>query len=90
VSSVEFHFRLGRKSVRMRRYKLRTATVAVHQQDSWRVATSISSGTVLQVADDFANVFGFVEVEWGGKSVQAFAVDLRGRGELIKATGVAR
>ena len=69
----------------MVRYRLRTTTVAIHQEATGPVATSIPAGTVLKVSDDATNSSGFVEVEWDGKSVQVFAVDLRDRGELIKA-----
>ena len=39
----------------------------------------------LRVPDGLANAAGLVEVEWDGETVQVFAVDLRDRGELIKA-----
>jgi hypothetical protein len=74
-----------RNGERMLRYRLPTTTVAVHREAAQPVAISIPSGTVLTVPDDSANSSGFVEVEWDGKSVQVFAVDLRDRGELIKA-----
>ena len=32
-----------------------------------------------------ANAAGLVEVEWDGRRVQIFAVDLRDRGELLRA-----
>jgi hypothetical protein len=74
----------------MQRYRLRTTTVAVQQEHTRPVATSIPSGTILNVADDPPNVGGFVEVEWGGNSLQIFAVDLRDRAELIMPTSTAR
>jgi hypothetical protein len=74
----------------MLRYKLRTTTVAVHHQEATRsVAISIPAGTVLKVPDGFANSSGFVDVEWNGKSVQVFAVDLRDRGQLFKVRGTS-
>jgi hypothetical protein len=69
----------------MLHYRLRTTTVAVHQEATRPVAISIPAGTVLRVHNDSANFSGFVEVEWNGKSVQMIAVDLHDRGELIKA-----
>jgi hypothetical protein len=69
----------------MLRYRLRTTTIVVHREATRPVAISIPAGTVLTVPDDSANSGGFLQVEWDGESVQIFAVDLRDRGELIKA-----
>jgi len=68
----------------MLRYRLRTTTVAVHQEATRPVAVSIPAGTLLRVPDDSANARGFVEVEWDGRRVQIFAVDLLVRRELVK------
>jgi hypothetical protein len=72
----------------MLRYRFRTNTVAVRQETTRPVAISIPAGIVLRVADDAANCNGFVVVEWDGRCVQIIAVDLRDRGELIKARSV--
>lgn len=68
----------------MQHYRLRRATVGLHQEATRLVAISIPAGAILRVPDDFANSTGFVEIEWNGESVQMFAVDIRDRGELIK------
>jgi hypothetical protein len=60
-------------------------TVGVCQGTPRPIAISIPAATVLRVPDGYVNAGGFVEVEWDGKNVQLFAVDLRDRGELIKA-----
>ena len=63
--------------------------MGVHQQGLRSVAISIPAGTVVRVPGGLKNV-GFVEVEWDGKCIQIFAVDLRDRGEFIRtmsATG---
>jgi ribosomal protein L25 (general stress protein Ctc) len=73
----------------MLRYKLRTTTVAVHQEATRSVAISIPAGTVLKVFDSSANSSGLVDVEWDGKRVQVFAVDLRDRGELFRVRGTS-
>ncbi len=77
----------------MLRYRLRVTTVAIHEGNPRPTAISIPAGTVLQVPDGLVNASGFVEVEWDGKTVQMFAIDLRERGELIQVaseTGGAR
>jgi hypothetical protein len=47
--------------------------------------SSLPAGTMLKVLDGVANAGGFVDVEWDGEIVQIFGVDLRDRGEPIKA-----
>jgi hypothetical protein len=69
----------------MLRYRLRTATVALHQEAARPVAITIPSGTIVKVPHGLADSGVFVDVEWDGERVQIFAVDLRDRGELIKA-----
>lgn len=66
-------------------YKLRSTTVGIDQETTRPVAISIPAGSLVRVPDDFVATGGFVKVDWNGKSVQIFAVDLRDRGELIKA-----
>lgn len=69
----------------MTRYRLRTTTVGLHQGATRSAAIWIPADSVLRVAADFVHTAGFVEVEWDGKSVQIFAVDLVERGELVRA-----
>ena len=69
-------------------YRLRTDTIAVHQEVPRSVAVVLPAGTILEVSDDPAKVSGFVDAECGGKRVQVFAIDLRDRGELVKARNV--
>jgi hypothetical protein len=66
-------------------YRLRTTTVGLHQGATRPVAISIPAGSFLRVPDGLANAAGLVEVEWDGRRVQIFAVDLRDRGELLRA-----
>ena len=70
-------------------YRLRATTVGLHQGATQPVAIWIPAGTVVQVPDGFVNNAGFVEVEWDGKSVQIFAVDLLDRGERLRAVSAA-
>jgi hypothetical protein len=69
----------------MDHYQLQKTTMGVHQEHTRLVAISVPAGAVLRVPNDFANSSGFVQVDWDGISVQLFAVDLRDRGQLIKA-----
>jgi hypothetical protein len=69
----------------LRCYRLRTTTLGLHKGAPHLVAISIPAGSFLRVPDGLANAAGLVEVEWDGETVQVFAVDLRDRGESIKA-----
>lgn len=69
----------------MLRYRLRTPTICLQNSLPHPVAILIPAGSVVRLADSVAETAGLVEVEWEGKSGQIFAVDLRDRGELIKA-----
>ncbi len=69
----------------MLRYRLSATTLGVHQQGIRSVAISIPAGTVVGVASGLGKDVGFVEIEWEGKCIRVFAVDLRERGELVKA-----
>ena len=67
-------------------YRLRTETVAMRHGATRPVAITLPPGIILSVPGDSANARGFVEVDWDGKRVQMFVVDLRDRGELIKGS----
>lgn len=69
----------------MLRYRLSATTLGIHQQGTRSVAISIPAGTVVGVARGLAKNVGFVEIEWEGKCIRTFAVDLRERGELLRA-----
>jgi hypothetical protein len=47
------------------------------------IALFIPADSVLTAVTDAENALGFVKVEWDGKQVRMFAVDLQERGELI-------
>ena len=69
----------------LRCYRLRTTTLGLHKGVTHPVAIWIPAGSFLRVPDGLANAAGLVEVEWDGETVQVFAIDLRDRGELIRA-----
>jgi hypothetical protein len=69
----------------LRCYRLRVSSSGLQKGVSHPIAISIPAGSILRVPNNVANAVGLVEVEWDGETVQMFAVDLRDRGELIKA-----
>ena len=70
-------------------YRLRTNTFGIYERGVRPVAISIPAGTVLNVPGGLVNNVGLVEVEWDGKCIHIFAVDLRDRGELVQAKSAA-
>ncbi len=68
----------------MRKYRLKTATVGVDEDN---VAIMTSAGSVVAVPVDFVNPDGFAEVVWNETKIRVFDVDLRERGELMSTRG---
>jgi hypothetical protein len=69
----------------LRCYRLQTKTLVLREGSTRPVAMLLPAGSLLRMCEGFLNSSGLVEVEWEGENVQVFAVDLRERGELIKA-----
>ena len=67
----------------MLRYRLRTSTVALNEENARRIAIFLPADSVLRASEDAENATGLVNVEWNGINVQMFGVDLQARGELI-------
>jgi hypothetical protein len=69
----------------LRCYRLRISSSGLQKGVNHPIAISIPAGSIVRVPNNFANAVGLVEVEWDGETVQIFAVDLRERGQLIRA-----
>jgi hypothetical protein len=71
-------------------YRLKTATIgAVRDNGDVRpLPITIPAGVLLTVIDDDLGRTGYVRVQWEGRIVTMFAIDLRERGERVdSATG---
>jgi hypothetical protein len=68
----------------MLRYRLRTTTVALNEENSRRVVIFVPAESILTAPAGAVNDTGMVDVEWNGKYVQMFGIDLHDRGELIE------
>jgi CheY-like chemotaxis protein len=66
------------------RYRLTTGTPALIQADDRRIIFCLPAGTVLTAPTHLVNAMGLVTVEWDGKTIQIFAVDLIERGERLQ------
>lgn len=68
-------------------YKLKTATLGIlSPEDGQRISMTVPVGATVIVVDGNVNGNRFVDVTWGDKALTMFAVDLRERGKLVRAT----
>jgi hypothetical protein len=65
-----------------RRYRLNTPTLAIMVHDGQHSSVTVSAGAVVQVTAGL-DENRLVEVEWEGKVLLMFAIDLRDRGEPV-------
>jgi hypothetical protein len=63
-----------------KRFKLERGTLAVEQTNGKRCAVTISTGEIIQVVAGPNNGDGLVNVLWGSRKVEMFAVDVDVRG----------
>ena len=66
------------------RYRLKTPTLAVMRQDGRQLPLTIPQGGIVSVIGPTYDDRQIVDVEWEGKKLLMFAVDLRDRGEPIE------
>jgi hypothetical protein len=67
-----------------KRYRLRTPTLAIMEHDGHRLPVTVPLGGVVQVIAGPVHGERLVDVEWEGKPLLMFAVDLHARGELVE------
>jgi hypothetical protein len=68
-------------------YRLKTPTLAIMSRDGQRVPMTVPHGGVVLVLARNHDDNHLVDVEWEGKPVLMFAVDLQDRGELVDEAG---
>ena len=68
--------------LRFKRYKLRTPTIGVLNDNSKRVSITMPADAVLEVTGEKA-ADGTVDVVWDDQRISMFAIDLEQRGELV-------
>ncbi len=78
----------------MERFRLKSATMAVHYQDAGPkgLAVVIPAGSEVSSAEHIDTRPGFdhsvfVEVRWAGRMVRMFLLDLVDRGERVQGIG---
>ena len=68
-------------------YRINKPTLAILTLEDERVAVRVPSNSVVLVIDD-SDQEPLVEVEWEGKRISMFVVDLRDRGEPMRTRSV--
>jgi hypothetical protein len=66
-----------------KRYRLNTPTLAILSRDGQRVPLTIPHDGIVRVIGPAYDDRQLVDVEWEGKKLLMFAIDLRNRGELV-------
>jgi len=66
-----------------KRFRLERATLAVEQIDGKRRAVTVSVGEIIKVVAGPTNRNGMVDILWGQRLVEMFAVDVTARGTEI-------
>ena len=77
-------FQPSEKKVRMRgrRYRFKTATLAIMPHDGQKILITIPTGGEIEVYDPLDGD-RLLDVEWEGTLVMMFAIDIRERAERI-------
>ena len=65
------------------RYRLNTPTLAILSEHGQRIPITIPQGGIVRVVGPTYDDRQLVDIEWEGKKLLMFAVDLRERGELV-------
>jgi hypothetical protein len=68
-----------------KRYRLNIPTLAILSKDGQRVPMTIPYGGIVRVIGSTYDDRQLVDVEWEGKKLLMFAVDLRERGEMVES-----
>jgi hypothetical protein len=66
-----------------KRYRLNTPTLAIMVHDGQHSSVTVPAGDVVKVTSGPLDENRLVEVEWKGKVLLMFAIDLRERGEPV-------
>ena len=66
-----------------KRYRLNTPTLAILTTDGDKLPVIVPMGGIVQVHNGSLEDTQLVDVEWEGRTVSMFSIDLRARGERV-------
>jgi hypothetical protein len=73
--------------MRGQRFRIQTPTLAILSQDGHRIPITIPQGATIEVIDGPLDGNRLVDVNWEGKTLMMFTIDLRERGARIDGDG---
>ena len=81
------YIRPATNSIVGKRYRLNTPALAIMNQEGQRFRTTIPLGGVVEVIAGPLDENWLLDVEWEGKAMTMFAVDIHVRAELVDGAG---
>jgi hypothetical protein len=69
------------------RYRLKVPTLAIMRQNDLPITVMVPLGGIVHVTADALDENRLVDVEWKGKTLKMFTLDIYQRGELVERQG---
>jgi hypothetical protein len=69
------------------RYRLKAPTLAITRQNDLHITVTVPSGGIVHVTANALDENPLVDVEWKGKALKMFTLDIHERGELVEGPG---
>ena len=69
------------------RYRLKAPTLAITRQNDLHSPVMVPMGGIVHVTADALDENRLVDVEWKGKALKMFTLDIYERGELVERQG---
>jgi len=69
------------------RYRLNTSTLAIVNGDGQHSPVTVPAGSIVEVVAGPLDGNRLIDVEWEGKTLMMFTIDIRERGELLDGDG---
>ena len=73
--------------MRGQRYRMKTATLAIMVHDGQNISVTVPLGSEIEIVGGPLDGERLVDVQWEGRTVMMFTIDIRERGERLEAAG---
>ena len=73
--------------MRGQRYRMKTPTLAIMAHNGQNIPVTIPMGGEIEIVGGPLDGERLLDVEWEGKTVMMFTIDIRERGELLNGAG---
>ena len=68
----------------VQRYRLKSSTLAIMLKDGQQHPVTVPVGSIVQARNGSLDGDRLIDVEWDGRTVSMFSIDLRDRGENVE------